>query len=86
MTFYRTNSASYIAEDLDKVSMDYPELVNFMATLAQERTSNNQIPRSSRLYKAKEVQNDFRWEISFMYTGDYKFCENIKQHHKSNNI
>jgi hypothetical protein len=47
--------------------------------------TGNQI-RISRLYKGKEIQNDYRWEISFMYAGDYKYCERIQRHHKQNNI
>lgn len=69
------------------MSMDYPELITFMQNLAQEKAiDSSEILRSSRLYKAKEIQNDFRWEISFLYAGDYKFCENVQLHHKHNNI
>jgi hypothetical protein len=68
------------------MSLDYPELVNFMTNIARDKKDNGNNIFISRLYKAKEIQNDFRWEISFMYVGDYKYCERIKRHHKQNNI
>jgi len=74
--------SSYVSEDLQKIFLDYPELSNFMSNVARDRNTL----RASRLYKGKEVQNDFRWEISFMYVGDYKYCERIQRHHKQNNI
>jgi hypothetical protein len=57
-----------------------------MMNVARDNKDNENGIHISRLYKAKEVQNDFRWEISFMYHGDYKYCERIKRHHKNNNI
>jgi hypothetical protein len=74
--------SSYVSDDIQKLLLDYPELVNFMMNVARDENGI----RISRLYKAKEVQNDFRWEISFMYVGDYKYCERIQRHHKNNNI
>ncbi len=78
--------SSYITEDIRKMSLDYPELIHFMSNIARDRKDDGNGIRSSKLYKAKEIQNDFRWEISFMYVGDYKYCEKIKRHHKQNNI
>ena len=69
-----------------KMTLDYPELVQFMNQLARDTTDDGHTLRVSRLYKAKETQNDFRWEISFMYVGDYKYCERIRRHHKQNNV
>jgi hypothetical protein len=57
-----------------------------MMDVARDKTDTGNGLRMSRLYKGKEIQNDFRWEISFMYVGDYKYCERIKRHHKQNNI
>jgi hypothetical protein len=68
------------------MSLDYPELVNFMMNIARDTTDDGTGFHLSRLYKAREVQNDFRWEISFMYAGDYKYCERIQRHHRNNNI
>ncbi len=68
------------------MSLDYPELVNFMMNIARDDKDYGNGIRTSRLYKAKEIQNDFRWEISFMYVGDYKYCERIQRHHKRNHI
>lgn len=78
----RPARSAYTSEDLNKITMDYPELVQFMSDLAHDRKEN----RQSRLYKGKEIQNDFRWEISFLYVGDYRYCERIRRHHKQNNI
>ncbi|CAF4589524.1 unnamed protein product [Rotaria sp. Silwood1] len=82
----RSHQSSYVSEDLQKMSLDYPELVNFMMNIARDKKDDGNGIRISRLYKAKEVQNDFRWEIGFMYVGDYKYCERIQRHHKNNNI
>ncbi|CAF3811068.1 unnamed protein product [Rotaria sordida] len=82
----RSNQSSYITEDVRKMSLDYPELINFMTNIARDKKDNGSGIRISRLYKVKEIQNDFRWVIHFMYVGDYKYCENIKRHHKQNNI
>ena len=82
----RTVQSSYTNEDIRKMSIDYPELINYMTNLARDTKDNGHEIRISRLYKAKEIQNDFRWEISFMYVGDYKYCEKIQRHHKQNNI
>ncbi|CAF0952812.1 unnamed protein product [Rotaria sp. Silwood1] len=82
----RSNQSSYITEDIRKMSLDYPELINFMTNIARDKKDDGNGIRISRLYKAKEMQNDFRWEINFMYVGDYKYCEKIKRHHKQNNI
>jgi len=82
----RSNQSSYITEDIRKMSLDYPELINFMTNIACDKKDDGNGIRISRLYKAKEIQNDFRWEISFLYNGDYKYCEKIKRHHKQNNI
>ena len=68
------------------MTLDYPELVQFMSHVARDEKDNGNGVRMSRLYKAKEVQNDFRWEISFLYVGDYKYCERIQRHHKQNNV
>ena len=68
------------------MTMDYPELVHYMSNIARDRKDDGNGIRTSRLYKAKEIQNDFRWEISFMYVGDYRYCERIQRHHKQNNI
>lgn len=57
-----------------------------METVAEDKKDDGNGIRSSYLYKAKIVQNDFKWEISFMYHGNYKYCEHIGRHHKSNNI
>jgi hypothetical protein len=54
--------------------------------IARDKKDDGNGIRTSRLYKAKEVQNDFRWEIGFLYAGDYKYCERIQRHHKNNNI
>ena len=81
-----SGQTSYITDDIRKMTLDYPELVQFMTNIARDTKDNGNSIRFSRLYKAKEVQNDFRWEISFMYVGDYKYCERIKRHHKQNNI
>ena len=81
-----SHQSSYMTDDLRRLSLDYPELVNFMMNVARDQNNDGNYLRISRLYKAKEVQNDFRWEISFMYTGDYKYCERIQRHHKNNNI
>jgi hypothetical protein len=67
---------------LQQLKLDYPELVHFMMNIARDKNGI----RVSHLYTAKQIQNDFRWEIGFMYTGNYKYCERIKRHHKSNNI
>jgi hypothetical protein len=82
----RSGQSSYITDDIRKMSLDYPELINYMTNLARDKKNDGNGIRISRLYKAKEIQNDFRWEISFMYVGDYKYCEKIKRHHKQNNI
>jgi hypothetical protein len=82
----RSSQSSYTTDDIRKMSLDYPELVNFMTNVARDKKDNGNNICISRLYKAKEIQNDFRWEISFMYVGDYKYCERIKRHHKQNNI
>ncbi|CAF4086043.1 unnamed protein product, partial [Rotaria sordida] len=82
----RSNQSSYITEDIRKMSLDYPELINFMTNIARDKKDNGSGIRISRLYKVKEIQNDFRWVINLMYVGDYKYCENIKRHHKQNNI
>ena len=82
----RPAQSSYTSEDIRKMSVDYPELIHYMTDLARDRKDNGNGIRISRLYKAKEIQNDFRWEISFMYVGDYKYCERIQRHHKANNI
>ena len=82
----RPGQSGYTSEDLRKMSVDYPELINYMNSLARDRKDDGNGIRMSRLYKAKEIQNDFRWEISFMYVGDYKYCERIKRHHQQNNI
>ncbi|CAF3799974.1 unnamed protein product [Rotaria sordida] len=82
----RSHQSTYITDDLQKVSLDYPELVNFMMNIARDKKHDVNGIRISRLYKAKEIQNDFRWEIGFMYVGDYKYCERIQRHHKNNNI
>ena len=82
----RPGQSSYTTEDMRKMTLDYPELVQFMSTLARDQKDEGQGIRVSRLYKAKEVQNDFRWEISFLYVGDYKYCERIRRHHKQNNV
>lgn len=82
----RTGQSSYTSEDLRKISVDYPELIQYMSNLARDKQDNGNGIRISRLYKAKEIQNDFRWEISFLYVGDYKYCERIQRHHKANNI
>jgi len=76
--------SSYMTDDIRRMSLDYPELINFMSNLA--RDDDHGVNRMSRLYKAKETQNDFRWEISFLYVGEYKYCERIKRHHNNNNI
>jgi hypothetical protein len=85
-TTQRSSQSSYTTDDMRKMSLDYPELVNFMTNIARDKKDNGNNIFISRLYKAKEIQNDFRWEISFMYVGDYKYCERIKRHHKQNNI
>lgn len=77
---------SYTTEDIKKMSLDYPELINFMSNIARDKNDNGNGIRISRLYKAKEIQNEFRWEISFLFVGEYKYCENVKRHHKANNI
>ena len=82
----RPVAGSYSTEDIRKMTLDYPELVQFMSHVARDEKDHGNGVRMSRLYKAKEVQNDFRWEISFMYVGDYKYCERIKRHHKQNNV
>ncbi|CAF3681348.1 unnamed protein product [Adineta steineri] len=82
----RSSQSTYITDDIQKLSLDYPELVQFMTNIARDKKPNGIETCMSRLYKTKEVQNDFRWEISFLYTGDYKYCERIKRHHKQNNI
>jgi hypothetical protein len=82
----RSEQSSYITDDIRKMSLDYPELIHFMTNIARDKKDTGNGIRTSRLYKAKEIQNDFRWEISFMYVGDYKYCEKIKRHHKANNI
>jgi hypothetical protein len=82
----RSAQTSYITDDIQKMTLDYPELVNFMTNIACDKKDTGHGIRVSRLYKAKEIQNDFRWEIGFMYVGDYKYCEKIKRHHKQNNI
>jgi hypothetical protein len=82
----RPGESAYTTEDIRKMSLDYPELIEYMTNLARDTKDTGNGIRISRLYKAKEVQNDFRWEISFMYVGDYKYCERIKRHHKQNNI
>lgn len=82
----RSQPSSYITEDLQKLTSDYPELVNFMMNVAQDKEDTGDGIRTSHLYKGKEVQNDYRWEISFLYVGDYKYCERIKRHHKNNHI
>ena len=71
---------------MKKMSLDYPELVHFMTNIARGKKATGDETCMSRLYKAKEIQNDFRWEISFMYVGDYRYCERIRRHHKQNNI
>jgi hypothetical protein len=78
--------SSYVNEDLQKITQYYPELVNFMASVARESAPDESYVRASRLYRAREVQNDYKWEIGFMYMGDYKYCERIKRHHRNNNI
>ncbi|CAM4775561.1 unnamed protein product [Rotaria magnacalcarata] len=80
------SSPSYMTDDMRKMSLDYPELINYMSNIARDKKDDGNGIRISRLYKAKEIQNDFRWEISFLYVGDYKYCEKIKRHHKANNI
>ncbi|CAF3887233.1 unnamed protein product [Rotaria magnacalcarata] len=82
----RSQQASYVIDDLDKVRLDYPELANFMDNVAQDKNDATGDQRMSRLYKAKHIQNDFRWEIGFLYAGNYKYCERIQRHHKNNNI
>ena len=82
----RPQPSPYISEDLQKIESYYPELVNFMRDVARDKEDDGNGLRISRLYKGKETQNDFRWEISFMYVGDYKYCERIQRHHKQNNI
>lgn len=82
----RTADSTYTTEDIRKMTLDYPELVNYMSTVARDKTDNGNGIRMSRLYKAKEIQNDFRWEISFLYVGDYKYCERIQRHHRQNNV
>ncbi|CAF4833218.1 unnamed protein product, partial [Rotaria magnacalcarata] len=80
-----SQQASYVIDDLDKVRLDYPELANFMDNVAQDKNDATGDQRMSRLYKAKHIQNDFRWEIGFLYAGNYKYCERIQRHHKNNN-
>ncbi|CAM4870747.1 unnamed protein product [Rotaria socialis] len=82
----RSQQSSYVIDDLDKVRLDYPELANFMDNVAQDKNDAAGDQRMSRLYKAKHIQNDFRWEIGFLYAGSYKYCERIQRHHKNNNI
>ncbi|CAF0928535.1 unnamed protein product [Adineta ricciae] len=77
---------SYINEDLEKILLNYPELGNFMSDIARDDNTNDNYPRISRIYNGKEVQNDFKWEISFLYVGNYKYCERIQRHHKNNHI
>jgi hypothetical protein len=81
-----SSQTSYTTDDIRKMTLDYPELVQFMSNLARDKSDTDHSIRISRLYKAKEIQNDFRWEISFMYVGDYKYCERIQRHHKQNNV
>ena len=73
-------------DNLQRIATDYPELFDFMSNIAEEEYSGHPLHRFSRLYRAKEYHNDFRWEILFMYTGTYKFCERVQRHHKQNNI
>ena len=86
LTSQRTPKGSYITEDLKKITLNYPELVHFMANIAREEPNDDLRYRASKLYRGKEVHNDYRWEISFMYRGNYKYCENIQRHHRRNNI
>ena len=60
--------------------------MNFMANVAEEKEGADDVRRISRLYGGKEVQNDYRWEISLLYVGDYRYCERIQRHHKNNHI
>ncbi|CAF4374430.1 unnamed protein product, partial [Rotaria sordida] len=36
----RSNQSSYITEDVRKMSLDYPELINFMTNIARDKKDN----------------------------------------------
>lgn len=74
-------------DELKELEGDFPELIDFMKRIAVEKSPDGlETIRCSVLYRGKQIQNDFRWEILLMYKGNYKFCERIQRHHKNNNI
>jgi hypothetical protein len=59
-TTQRSSQSSYTTDDMRKMSLDYPELVNFMTNITRDKKDNGNNICRSRLYKAKAIQNDFR--------------------------